>query len=164
MTDKAIKLPASPPLPAPAGSGANAARLRVALNDIELIATPGRTPPYMQGKGMGAKLDEICRIAHQALALKNAQARQKTTGAPLLEGRWDIDESTGEAREWRIIAKDDIDGVEWTFPKGKRLRGFKDHRDGNWCVYAPGQYMESKIVGVPETLLEIVRPVNRPNH
>jgi hypothetical protein len=31
-------------------------------------------------------------------------------------------------------------------------------------VYAPGQYMENKIVGVPETLLEIVRPVNRPNH
>jgi hypothetical protein len=95
---------------------------------------------------------------------KSNMKRNYPTGAPLLEGRWDIDESTGEAREWRIIAKDDIDGVEWTFPKGKRLRGFKDHRDGTWCVCAPGQYMENKIVGVPETLLEIVRPVNRPNN
>jgi hypothetical protein len=78
-------------------------------------------------------------------------------------GRWDIDTATGEAREWRLIAKEDIEGCEWTFPKGKRLRGFKDLRDGDWCVYAPGQYMESRIFGVPETLLEIVRPAKRPN-
>lgn len=43
-------------------------RFRVALNTIELIATPGRTPPYLQGKSLGAKLDEVSRIAHQALA------------------------------------------------------------------------------------------------
>ena len=78
-------------------------------------------------------------------------------------GRWDIDTATGEAREWRLIAKEDIEGCEWTFPKGKRLRGFKDLRDGDWCVYAPGQYMESRIFGVPETLLEIVRPAKHPN-
>ena len=78
-------------------------------------------------------------------------------------GHWDIDIATGEAREWRLIAKEDIEGCEWTFPKGKRLRGFKDLRDGDWCVYAPGQYMESRIFGVPETLLEIVRPAKRPN-
>ena len=78
-------------------------------------------------------------------------------------GRWDIDTATGEAREWRLIAKEDIEGGEWIFPKGKRLRGFKDLRDGDWCVYAPGQYMESRIFGVPESLLEIVRPAKRPN-
>jgi hypothetical protein len=78
-------------------------------------------------------------------------------------GRWDIDTATGEAREWRLIAKEDIEGCEWTFAKGRRLRGFKDRRDGTWCVYAPGQYIESCIFGVPETLLDIVRPAKRPN-
>jgi hypothetical protein len=78
-------------------------------------------------------------------------------------GRWDIDIATGEAREWRLIAKEDIEGCEWTFPKGARLRGFKDLRDGDWCVYAPAQYMESRIFGVPETLLEIVQPTKHHN-
>jgi hypothetical protein len=82
---------------------------------------------------------------------------------PVVMVRWDIDPTTNEAREWRIIAKEDIEGGEWTFPKGKRLRGFKDLRDGDWCVYAPGQYMESRLFGVPENLLEIVRPVKRHN-
>ena len=50
-------------------------RARAALNDIELIATPGRGPAYLHGKGMGAKLDEICRIAHQALARQNAKGQ-----------------------------------------------------------------------------------------
>lgn len=82
---------------------------------------------------------------------------------PVVMARWDIDPATNEAREWRIIAKEDIEGGEWTFPKGKRLRGFKDLHDGDWCVYAPGQYMESRIFGVPENLLEIVRPAKRHN-
>jgi hypothetical protein len=61
---------------APAVHSSDLVRLRVALNDIELIATPGRTPPYMQGKGLGAKLDEISRIAHQALAVPNDKLRR----------------------------------------------------------------------------------------
>lgn len=77
--------------------------------------------------------------------------------------RWDIDQSTGEAREWRLVAKEDIEGQEWTFPKGKRLRGFKDYRDGDWCVYAPGDYYNSLIFGVPESLLTVVRPAKRAN-
>ena len=98
MTE-AIQRPVIPPLPGPTGSATEEIltiddlrieaaiilakategrdRLRVALNDIELIATPGRTPPYMQGKGMGAKLDEICRIAHQALSRQNVPAQQR---------------------------------------------------------------------------------------
>ena len=77
--------------------------------------------------------------------------------------RWDIDQSTGEAREWRLVAKEDIEGAEWTFPKGKRLRGFRDGLDGTWWVYEPGDYYNSRICGVPESLLTIVRPVNRAN-
>lgn len=77
--------------------------------------------------------------------------------------RWDIDQSTGEAREWRLVAKEDIEGQEWTFPKGKRLRGFKDYRDGDWCVYAPCDYYNSRIFGVPESLLTVVRPAKRAN-
>lgn len=93
-TEPTTPLPASPPLLAPNGSAsiddlrieaaiilANATeardRARVALNDIELIATPGRTPPYMQGKGMGAKLNEICRIAHQALAEERTSSHMR---------------------------------------------------------------------------------------
>ena len=52
-------------------------RLRVALDTIELIATPGKTPLYMEGKGLGAKLDEISRIAHQALAVPNDRAERR---------------------------------------------------------------------------------------
>lgn len=70
---------------------------------------------------------------------------------------------TGEAREWRLVAKEDIEGQEWTFPKGKRLRGFKDYRDGDWCVYEPGDYYNSRIFGVPESLLTVVRPAKRAN-
>lgn len=77
--------------------------------------------------------------------------------------RWDIDKATGEPREWRLVANEDIEGQEWTFPKGKRLRGFKDYRDGDWCVYEPGDYYNSRIFGVPESLLTIVRPAKRAN-
>lgn len=68
---------------------------------------------------------------------------------------WDIDKRTGEAREWRLVAKEDIEGQEWTFPKGKKLRGFKDYRTGDWCVYQAGDYYNSRIFGVPESLLII---------
>ena len=112
----------------------------------------------------GASLDPVVR-AQEACGGRCgvAECTLDTEGRPMREQRWDIDPVTGEPREWRLIAKEEITGSEWAFPKGKRLRGFKDYRDGDWCVYAPGQYMESRLFGVPETLLEIVRPVNRPN-
>ena len=75
-THKDNRKPEPPPSTPADGSGDSDARLRVALNDIELIATPGRTPPYMQGKGLGAKLDEICRIAHRALVTNQLSDRR----------------------------------------------------------------------------------------
>ena len=86
------------------------------------------------------------------------------SGAPVRSsdglGRWDMVD--GEAREWWLIAREEIEGSEWSFPAGKWLVGFKDLRDGDWCVYPQGQY-DGRIFGVPESLLKIVRPVKRPN-
>ena len=80
-----------------------------------------------------------------------------------LLARWDIDPATGEAKEWWVIAKQDLEGSEWVFPKGKWLCGFKDLRDDDWWVYPQGQSSCARLAGVPESLLKIVRPVRRAN-
>jgi hypothetical protein len=69
-----------------------------------------------------------------------------------------MDKNTGEAREWRLIAKKDIEGAEWTFPRGKRLRGFKDYRDNDWRVW-PYEQEDAFICCVPESHLKIIAPV-----
>ena len=76
----------------------------------------------------------------------------------LVRPRFDMDKNTGEAREWRLIAKKDIEGGEWTFPRGKRLRGFKDYRDNDWRVWPFGQE-NAFICCVPESHLKIIAPV-----
>lgn len=95
----------------------------------------------------------------------NGHATEAPPGSlhSVVGARWDIDPATGEAREYRLIAKEEIDGSQWSFPRGMRLRGFKDYRDGDWCVYPPGEYGVAKLYGVPESLLTIVRVVKRPN-
>ena len=80
----------------------------------------------------------------------------------LVSPRFDMDKNTGEAREWRLIAKKDIEGGEWTFPRGKRLRGFKDYRDNDWRVWPFGQE-DAFICCVPESHLKIVAKVKWPN-
>ena len=73
-----------------------------------------------------------------------------------------MDKNTGEAREWRLIAKKDIEGADWTFPRGKRLRGFKDYQDNDWRVWPFGQE-DAFICCVPESHLKIIAPVKWPN-
>ena len=86
---------------------------------------------------------------------------QRPTGVAVqrvVRPRFDIDQATSEAREWRLTAKKDIEGAEWTFHRGSRLRGYKDYRDGDWCVWPHEQY-DGRIMGVPERLLKIMGKV-----
>jgi hypothetical protein len=98
--------------------------------------------------------------------------RKKTTKPPeppavslqrVVRAQWDIDPKTGEAREWRLVARENIEGQNWTFQRGTKLRGFKDYKFGKWCVYSPGDYESSRIFGVPPRLIKIEQKTKRPN-
>jgi len=75
---------------------------------------------------------------------RTAGSQQRMVGA-----QFDIDPDTREAREWRLIVKEEIE-ADFFFPVGKKLRGFKNYETNSWCVYPPGEYGVAQIWGVPE--------------
>lgn len=56
----------------------------------------------------------------------------------------------------RLRVRKEIEGAEWSFPKGKLLHGTKD-RDGTWRVWPPGQDF-AFICGVPSRYVRRAKP------